>query len=265
MHILGLSIAKAVHKDLIRDWLTQRRVLASFTCSSAGKLEAIKFLCSSWCKTLPTGNSGKLCGWVSENHFAWARVARWYFADISDLVEDTPYLQPNKPVNRWTITELKEWLKSRQIPQGDAKKIAELRQKVVELFSLPGGPPPAVGPKGGPASNVEELLLSMSAMFALCMGPEECYPSLPDDVNRMVKIFLNCVEKFHAPLRRPNEKALWAAKYNFICLLNLKTMMSEYGMPRNLWEGGMQGEGVLRHLKPLVSGLYGRWAETAHL
>jgi len=70
MHLLGLSIARAVYKDLIRDWLTQRRVLASFTCSSAGKLEAIKFLCSSWCKTLPTGNSGKLCGWVSENHFA---------------------------------------------------------------------------------------------------------------------------------------------------------------------------------------------------
>ena len=162
MHQLGLGIAKVVHNDLIIDWLIQRRVLASFSCSNVGKLDTVKSLYLAWCKPLPTGSTGNLGGWVSENHFAWAiRIARWYFANISDLVEDAPYVQLNKPVNQWTIIELKEWLHSHQIPQGDTKRVSELQAKVGQLFSLPGGLPPAVSPKGGPASKMEELLLPM--------------------------------------------------------------------------------------------------------
>ena len=58
---------------------------------------------------------------------------------------------------------------------------------------------------------------------------------------------------------------MWCAKSNFICLLNLPDTMRRYGPLRLLWEGGDCGEGVLCTVKPLVSGLTGRWQEASHL
>ena len=83
--------------------------------------------------------------------------------------------------------------------------------------------------------------------------------------DRLVKLFLSSVDTLDAGLRSPTEKPVWLSKYNFPCLLNLPHMMALFGMPRNLWEGGKQGEGILRDVKPLISGLHGRWAQAAHI
>ena len=96
MHMLGLGVAKACNKDVVRSWLTQRKVFSSFNRSMAGKLESVKLLHLGWCKALSTGKEGKMGGWVSENHFALVRLSRWYYVDVFTLVEDAPYEPPNK-------------------------------------------------------------------------------------------------------------------------------------------------------------------------
>jgi len=75
---------------------------------------------------------------------------------------------------------------------------------------------------------------------------------------------LSAVKCVDANLRGDAEKPFWVLKYNFPCLLNLPDMMSLFGMPWYLWEGGPKGEGILQDVKPLINGLYGRWAEAAH-
>jgi hypothetical protein len=52
----------------------------------------------------------------------------------------------------------------------------------------------------------------------------------------------------------------WLTSYNFICLLNLPTVMERYGPITNLWEGGMMGEKFSQELKPrLRGGLTRNW------
>ena len=65
------------------------------------------------------------------------------------------------------------------------------------------------------------------------------------------KIFLTVFDKFHAGLRKREQKPTWVTSYNFTCLLNLPDLMHEYGPLLNLWEGGTQGEKNLQQVEPL--------------
>jgi hypothetical protein len=48
--------------------------------------------------------------------------------------------------------------------------------------------------------------------------------------------------------------------FNVICLLNIPATMRKFGRMRNLWEGGIVGEGFLREMKKqLKQGLIGEW------
>jgi hypothetical protein len=59
------------------------------------------------------------------------------------------------------------------------------------------------------------------------------------------------------------KKPLWIQSSNFVALLNLPKAMQRFGPPRELWEGGPRGEGILRELKPLIRGLRGNWTGNA--
>ena len=49
-------------------------------------------------------------------------------------------------------------------------------------------------------------------------------------------------------------------QYNFLCLLNVPDNMRQFGSMRNIWEGGMVGEGYLRGMKrELKQGMIGTW------
>ena len=41
--------------------------------------------------------------------------------------------------------------------------------------------------------------------------------------------------------------------YNFICLLNIPSVIQKYGPIRIIWEGAKQGEGYIRVIKPELS------------
>ena len=52
----------------------------------------------------------------------------------------------------------------------------------------------------------------------------------------------------------------WLTQYNFLSLLNIPSIMRKYGCYRNIWEGGIEGEGFLRKYKSeLKNGLKHNW------
>ena len=264
MHLLGLGISKAIHQSIVWTWLAQRRMGSSFTRSSAGKLESIYSLKLSWCKALPAKRDGALSGWVSENHFAWARLCRWYCSCVYQLTEDAPYAAPTKPVARFTIKECKDWLRAHGVRYAGVTRVSDLRNRIRSvLHENPTIQP--VGPAGGVASNICDVLCTMVKLFSLCLGPSFVDVTLPLRVHHAVKVFLNAVEKADAELRVPNSKPIWYSKYNFLSLLNLRHTIQHLGLLRWYWEGGPAGEGILRDVKSLVNGgLRPGWAEPAH-
>ena len=59
---------------------------------------------------------------------------------------------------------------------------------------------------------------------------------------------------------------LWLAKYNFQSLLNLPETIKLFGPLSNLWEGGNNGEGILRFVKPRINTIHSpRWQVNTHL
>ena len=59
--------------------------------------------------------------------------------------------------------------------------------------------------------------------------------------------------------REENATPTWITSYNFVCLLNLPTMLATFGPLRNYWEGGGMGEKIIQHIKPLWNGFRKHW------
>ena len=98
---------------------------------------------------------------MSENHFAWTRVGKWYYSCLNELVEVPPYEPLQKPVHHWYMPELKLWLWVRQMQYTSAMKSADLKHLVKELMERDGGPPPVIGSVGGPAVNVQTAIVAL--------------------------------------------------------------------------------------------------------
>lgn len=156
------------------------------------------------------------------------------------------------------------WLRVRGL---DVSETAQtLRARVHDYMNQIEGPPDILPPRGGPANNVNAVIVSLNAMVARTMV-KAVTEEVVVDLDRHIKIFLSCVDMFDAGIRASpsvsREKPLWIQSSNFISLLNLTNAMKRFGPPRELWEGGPRGEGILRELKPLIRGLRGNWARNA--
>ena len=79
------------------------------------------------------------------------------------------------------------------------------------------------------------------------------------DVDHHVKRFLNTFHKFDHGMLQQSDKPTWITSYNFICLTNIPQIMLQFGPVWNLWEGGDQGEKIIRVMKPLWFGYRKNW------
>jgi hypothetical protein len=113
------------------------------------------------------------------------------------------------------------------------------------------------------AGPVEVVLLTTSSLddlISLVMIEEipnsECYLRL----ERKIRIFLTHFADMEDQLPRKKDLPQWVSSYNFLSLLNLPDVIRQYGPIRNIWEGGPQGEGVLRFVKPnMLNGMRRAW------
>ena len=116
-----------------------------------------------------------------------------------------------------------------QVPYPPEIRVADLKVQVKALMDMVDGPPPVVGPVGGPALNVKNVLISLVAMMAHCMGSMSVTPSCPPLVNWLIKVFLSAINMLDGRLRDANQTPTWCAKSNFVCLLNLPDTMKRFG------------------------------------
>ena len=73
--------------------------------------------------------------------------------------------------------------------------------------------------------------------------------------------FLGHIEMLDLKLHPKHEKPIWIAKFNFLGLLRVCESFSNFKHVRNLYEGGVIGEGVVKELRPLVAkGVHNKWA-----
>jgi hypothetical protein len=107
--------------------------------------------------------------------------------------------------------------------------------------------------------DVAELILSLLHLMENVMDTS----TSEDNISKMealVRHFLSCYNILTSSLNPDSMLPSWLSHYNFMSLLNLPKQIREFGPVRNVWEGGIIGEGYLRTVKmELKTGLNKQW------
>ena len=83
-----------------------------------------------------------------------------------------------------------------------------------------------------------------------------------DDIDKLETIIRMFLISYDMVDKGLSDKPIpsFMSQYNFLCLLNIPETMRQYGSMRNMWEGGIVGEGFLRGMKKeLKQGMIGNW------
>jgi hypothetical protein len=257
MHLLFLGVVKTTVL-MAQRWLKNKGKSPAFIKETAKLLEWVEDLKLSWCKVIPY-RGGKLGGWVSENYLALSRLLRWVYSRLDELAVDRePFVEPDLPLDRWTVKPLNEWLRIRGLSQSGLKD--DKYKRVKGHLEGPGPTPPIMAETAGPVSVVLATIEALDDMIALLMVESIDDSSYYSSLERMIRVFLTHFADMDAKLQRPVSKKTkkrslvpsWVSSYNFLSLLNLPDIVREYGPIRLIWEGGTPGEGFLRTAKPCI-------------
>lgn len=81
-----------------------------------------------------------------------------------------------------------------------------------------------------------------------------------DTLEGIIRSFLIIYDRVDIGLLDGKDEPSFMRQYNFLCLLNVPKNMRQFGCMRNIWEGGIVGEGFLRGMKSqLKQGMIGSW------
>ena len=256
MHLLLLGVAKSVYIKISK-WLRLKMQLTQFKALTLGVLENITKYTLDWCKVLkyPNTSSDKFGGWVAENFLGFVRLSPWFYTLLHLLRE--PKEKPNLDIPRtaWRVKENKYWLELRGLD--NSGKAPALKQRVREYMEMEE-PPPIIDNDQVSVGDIMDLVSALHEMIATLLQMKNDY-NVIDSVELVIRKFLIYYDKVDIGMGK-KDSPTWMTQYNFLCLLNLPNVMRKYGFVRNLWEGGVEGEGFLRNYKrEMKNGLQPNW------
>ena len=285
MHLLFLGVVKAVF-GRIGEWASKAGRATAFNHFAKKKLESVEALKLQWL-TFNVKTFGGWAGWVSEKFQSLSRIALWLYGPLLVVTSKSNFTEPEGDLDTWNADSLRMFLRVRGLPEKGKKQI--IHSMVARIKSLPATQqPPLLPDEYGPAEDVLAMLRSMVLMLTTILQPSFDGESHSRILSLRIRMFLNNLEKFDAPLRRrrvkvyedePNDsnnpnradaavtgkkktkkkkflgvrledgKPMWLSKFNFLCLLNLPEALREFGPARNYFEGKYLGERFVQEVK----------------
>jgi hypothetical protein len=189
-----------------------------------------------------------------------SRMLKWFCSIMDRLASDEePWVEPiNKSQDKWKAVDNRAWLMQRGLNKEGLTKTLSAR---VHHFMTQADPVlPRTDMQAGPVETVLLTMSSIDELIALVMIDEIPDESCYSDLERKIRIFLTHFADMKDNLPSKKELPQWLSSYNFVSLLNLPDVIRRCGPIRNIWEGGPQGEGVLRFVKPdMLNGMRRNW------
>jgi len=187
------------------------------------------------------------------------------------LNKDEQFIEPDRPYTTWSVKELKGWL--RNCGLNEKRRKSELLEHVrcgKECSTRQSNVIVSQEYSINDVSIVLNVIQCLSDMISNLMMQKIDEEHI-SKTKLLIKQFLSAYHKMDKALQihsnattkkrtthhhqsSDKETYGWLTSYNFICLLNLPTMMERYGPITNLWEGGMMGEKFSQELKPRLRG-----------
>jgi hypothetical protein len=198
---------------------------------------------------------GKFPGWVADTFRTWWMWMPWLYSTLdSTTFAYARYAAPATIPTQWTGAECKRFLKSRAHPGYTKLKAPEAKAIIRSMSQLASWPPPEVIPPAcsvsGPA--IQEMVGHCHSLFKYLFAEPH---SQKDEhaASAHAKLLLTTLTRLDR-LMHPGEDIpnIYEVKYNFISLPRAVMQLAVYGSARNIQEGGIDGEGVVKLLRPLT-------------
>jgi hypothetical protein len=251
MH-LAMNTQKAVFK-LVLHWASSLDQGPTLKRKLQPLLESVKVLRLPYIPCRKFKNE-KFGGWVAENYRALNMLSPWLFRFLSDdeFAPAVVVLAPEgKPRSKWTIKENTAWLKVRgkKVPANTVA--AELTSIVQNYHDDPAGLPELVPDVTPSAKEVRYLLLLLFRVFATLFSRDLKGAEAGNRFDALVVQFLVCVQKLGHACHPNKKQPIWLSKYGMLGLLRCHQHFLDYSYPHSLYEGGIEGEGMVKELRPL--------------
>ena len=250
MHLIFLGVVKAVLKQTFQ-FCRLARIQKALNTVGDHMVEMVRRIGLKNVRLEPL-EGGNLGGWVSENYVGFMKIMPWIFQNITNWKEEEPeYKDPEGDYKKWTGEQCRLWLKARKMKTTGSAE--DKKNRVSAAMTSKNGPPPLPTLKGATIKDLKCALSAMGRFVGAAMQPvfDEL---MVVTLDFYVKCFLTYYELLDRGMRDKDKPPSWVTSYNFLCLLNLPATACFYGPLRNLWEGGLNGEGIIRFVKREIDG-----------
>ena len=119
--------------------------------------------------------------------------------------------------------------------------------------------PPILETSSIDVADVISLVDALREIIGIILSTKTKLETIPY-LELLIRKFFILYDTVDNSLTTKDESPSWMTQYNFLCLLNIPDVMQKFGCLRNIWEGGVEGEGFLRKYKrKLRNGLKPKW------
>ena len=99
--------------------------------------------------------------------------------------------------------------------------------------------------------NIRYLVLLLFRVFSALFSTELKGEQAGNRFDALVIQFLVCVYKISRAGHPDKKEPIWLSKYGLLGLLRCRQHFIDYNYPHSLYEGGIEGEGMVKELRPL--------------
>jgi hypothetical protein len=261
MH-LSMGVQKAVFKFVIR-WANGNRKGAALQRRLAASLGAVQDLKLSYCPCRAYKDE-KFGGFTAEVYRAMTMISCFlYLCLLEEDLEPLPPRGPNPaPQKEWTRQDNINWMYTREIEYSETITLPEAKEQVRRELGK-SRTPTLKRPLPTPVTRdeIRDLVFRMNNMFRAIFCADISGVPAMNRATASVMRFLSLMESLDVKLNPKRKNPIWIAKFNFLGLLRVCGSFARFQHVRNLYEGGVVGEGVVKLLRPLVAkGVHQRWA-----
>ena len=205
-------------------------------------------------------------GWVSDTFRTWYKLMPWMYQCVTlPEFKFVPFQEPGTPWRQWNKTVCTSYCAARGISGASGMLIAELKNIIKTWKQSVNGAPPCVIPFASSITgeDIREMIWYCHSTFKFWMS----YGTSCSHNKAMAyaKLFLSKMNDIDKVLNKDDtatSKPIYLAKYNLISLIRAMNQLKEYDSGRYVHEGGPEGEGIVKELRPLVpAGLKDRFAK----
>jgi hypothetical protein len=266
MHLLFLGIVKTT-LNTVHSFIKQNKVSTIFetlmkrTLSPIIREYKLDWLVLMEFKMNGSTDSLESTSWVSENFLAFSRILKWFVSSLRGLNDRNTYRTRSilkKPIKLWKKNDLLMFSERHSILDtyvAESSKPVDLRRIITEYIrNNQNAVNSHVEQNDTSRCTVEDIIKLASGLHDFLhatMCPFDILSSR-NKIERHVRIFLTQLHKIASNLGTTD---IFMSTWNAQSLLNLGQMIERFGLS-NLWEGGLNGEGMIQRFKA-IQGILG--------